>query len=318
MYMKHCSGVVALCALLAGCATPQAPVKAVQAPVASAPVRQQAFAPAQPTLKRKIAIGRFSNSTNYGRALLMDGQKDPLAEQASDMLMARLVDTGQFIVLERGDLDAVKAENLITGDSSTFLVGADALVFGSVTQFGRSTEGQVGFLSSTKNQTASATVEIRLVDPHTGVAFFSTSGSGTASVEASEVAGFGSRAAYDSTINGRAIAAAISDLTTNVIQKLQERPWTTDILDISGKRVQISGGPKQGIKVGDEFIVETKGKTVRSGQTGLPITLPGNQTARIKVVSFFGDGDAEGATADVISGAVEASERTDLIVKETR
>jgi curli biogenesis system outer membrane secretion channel CsgG len=301
---------IAVCAIgLTACATPQPVPKQVAAPPAPPPaIRQQAFLPAQPTLKRKIAIARFSNSTNYGRALLMDGQKDPLAEQASDMLMARLVDTGQFIVLER-DVDAVQAETV---------VGADALIVGSVTQFGRQTEGQVGFLSATKKQTASATVEIRLVDPRTGVAFFSTAGTGQADVEAGEVAGFGSRAAYDSTITDKAIAAAISDLTTNVIQKLQERPWTTDILDVSGNQVRISGGPTQGLKVGDEFVVETKGKTVTSGQSGLPITLPGTQVARIKVVSFFGEGNAEGATAQIVSGAVSGAERASLVVKEVR
>ena len=195
------------------------------------------------------------------------------------MLMARLVDTGQFMVFERGDIDAVKGEaGFATGPAQ--LAGADALIIGSVTQFGRQTEGKTGFLSSTLRQTASATVEIRLVDAKTGLAFFSTSGSGKASAEASEVAGFGSRAAYDSSLNDRAIAAAISDLTTNVVQKLTERPWTTDILDVSGVQVMISGGAKQGIKIGDEFVVEEKGKTVISGQSGLPITLPGTQIAR--------------------------------------
>jgi len=247
----------------------------------------------------------------------MDGQKDPLAEQASDMLMARLVNTGQFIVLERGDIDAVKAEAQLTG-KSTQLVGADTLVIGSVTQFGRQTEGQVGFLSSTKKQSASATVEVRLVDTRTGVAFFSTSGTGTASVEAGEIAGFGSRAAYDSTLTDRAIGAAISDLTTNVIQKLKQRPWTTDILDVSGNQVQISGGSRQGIKLGDEFAVETKGRVVTSEQSDIPITLPGKQIARIRVVSFFGEGNAEGSTAEIVNGNITQAQRASLIVKEIR
>lgn len=270
-----------------------------------------------PTLKRKIAIGRFSNSTNYGRALLLDDQKDPLAEQASDMLTTRLVDTGQFLVFERQDINTVKAEGDVTGKAAQ-LIGVDALIVGSVTQFGRKTEGQVGFLSSTKKQTASATVEIRLVDARTGLAFFSTSGSGSATVEASETAGFGSRAAYDSTLTDRAIGAAISDLTTNVIQKLKERPWMTDILDVQGSQVMISGGSQQGIKPGDEFIVESKGKTITSGQSGLPITLPGTEVARIRVASFFGNGDAEGSIAQVVSGSVSQAQRTSLIVKENR
>lgn len=312
-------GVVALCAIsLSACATPQSAPKVVQAPPPATPVAAPASSPVgAPVLKRKIAIGRFSNSTNYGRALLFDGQKDPLAEQASDMLMSRLVDTGQFLVFERGDIDVVKNEVVLNGDVPK-LVGVDALIFGSVTQFGRQTEGQVGFLSSTKRQTASATVELRLVDARTGLAFFSTSGTGSASVEAGEVAGFGSRAAYDSTLTDRAIAASISDLTTNVIQKLRDRPWMTDILEVTGDRVQISGGSNQGLKVGDEFIVESKGRTVTSGQTGLPITLPGTQVARIRVLGFFGQGDAEGSTAQIVSGNIPAGNTSALVVREVR
>jgi curli biogenesis system outer membrane secretion channel CsgG len=313
-----CIGVIAIGAIsLTACATPPTATKMVAAPVVPNAVREAAMQPIAPSLKRKIAIGRFSNSTNYGRALLMDGQTDPLAEQASDMLMTRLIDTGQFLVFERADLDVVKNEAAITGNTAQ-LVGVDALIVGSVTQFGRETEGQVGFLSSTKRQSASATVEIRLVDARTGLAFFSTSGSGTASVEAGEVAGFGSRAAYDSTLNDRAIAAAISDVTTNIVQKLQERPWTTDILAVSGSQVQISGGPHQGIKIGDTYIVESKGKTVVSGQSGLPITLPGTEVARIRVTSFFGAGDSEGSTAEIVSGTVPATQRASLIVREAQ
>jgi curli biogenesis system outer membrane secretion channel CsgG len=303
--------------VLVACATPQTPPKIVSVPPPPPDVKAAAMQATTPTLKRKIAIGRFSNSTNYGRALLLDDQKDPLAEQASDMLSTRLINTGQFLVFERQDINVVKAEAEITGQAAQ-LVGVDALIVGSVTQFGRQTEGQVGFLSSTKRQTASATVEIRLVDAHSGLAFFSTTGSGSASVEAGEVAGFGSRAAYDSTLTDRAIGAAISDLTSNVIQKLQERPWMTDILDVSGNQVQISGGLRQGVKVGDEFVVETKGKTVVSGQSGLPITLPGTQVARIRIASFFGTGETEGATAQIVSGSISQAQRTSLIVKEAR
>ena len=80
------------------------------------------------TLKRRISVGRFSNATQYGRALLLPGEKDPLADQAADMLAARLVDTGKFIVLERRDVDAIKSEQTLVGGSNT--VGSDTLLLG--------------------------------------------------------------------------------------------------------------------------------------------------------------------------------------------
>jgi curli biogenesis system outer membrane secretion channel CsgG len=316
MKILHILVLSAAAAVLGACATVQEPPVRVAAPVAAAPAAAQL--PAVPTLKRKIAIARFSNSTRYGRSLLLEGEADPLAEQAGDMLMSRLVDTGRFMVFERNNLGAIARENEIMKiEPGANLVGVDALVVGSVTEFGRKTEGQSGFLSSTKKQVAVATVEARLVDPRTGLAFFSATGTGEAAVESGEVAGFGSRAGYDASINDAAIAAAVSDLTSELVGRLQGRRWSTDILRADGARVFISGGTRQGIKVGDRFAIETRGETVKSGQTGLPITLPGSRIAELRVVGFFGEDEySEGAVADVVSGGITGREVSSLVVVE--
>lgn len=276
---------------------------------------QPVVASAGPTLKRKIAVGRFSNSTRYGKALLLEAERDPLADQAADMLAAKLVDSGQFLVFERNDLDALTREQ--GGAAAAKLVGVDTLLVGSVTQFGRKVEGQAGFLNSKMRQVASATVEVRLVDVRTGQAFFSTTGSGSAIVELGEVAGFGSRAGYDSTLNDKAISAAISDLMTNVLQKLHERRWFTDVLQIRGDQVFLSGGAGQGLKVGDVLVVEAAGETITSGQTGLPITLPGHPIARLEVTSFFGDTpEAQGTIAHIVQGQIPTTDLSKLRVVE--
>jgi curli biogenesis system outer membrane secretion channel CsgG len=312
------AAVVASTLVVGACATVDKPPERVAAPLAS--VATTPVAPAVPTLKRKIAVARFSNSTQYGKALLTGGELDPLAAQAADMLSARLIDTGKFMVFERNDLGALKSESeILHVDPSANLVGVDALIIGSVTEFGRKTEGQSGFLSSTKKQTAVATVEARLVDPRTGLAFFSASGKGNSAVESGEVAGFGSRAAYDSSINDSAISAAISDLASELVGKLQGRRWKTDVLRIDGNRVFISGGKSQGLKVGDKFAVETQGETVKSGQSGLPITLPGERVAEIEVASFFGDGEyAEGSAANITSGSLSGRDPKSLVVVEDK
>lgn len=302
--------LVALPASMANAGMPKPPIE-VAAPIAPAAI------PTRPTLKHKIAIGRFTNSTRYGKALLMDSERDPLADQAADMLTARLVDTGQFLVFERSNLDVLAREQGAATSGKT--VGVDALIIGSVTEFGRKVEGKAGFLNSKMRQVASATVEVRLVDVATGQAFFSTTGTGTASVEAGEVAGFGSLAGYDSTLNDKAISAAVSDLMTNVVQKLQERRWFTDVLQVRGEQVFLSGGPSQGLKVGDILSVETAGETMISGQTGLPITLPGQAVARIQIESFFGETAAtEGAIARVVQGQASTSNLKSLRVVEIR
>ena len=306
-------------ALVSACATVEAPPERVASPAVTESTQAAALVAVKPTLKRRIAVARFSNSTRYGKGLLYDGENDPLADQARDMLVKRLVETGQFLVFERDNLEELSLERSLLGtEGTTDLVGVDAVVIGSVTEFGRKTEGQVGFLSSTKKQTVEAAVEARLVDPRTALAFFSASGKGETSTESGEVAGFGSRAAYDASLNDAAIAAAISDLTSEIIGKLTDRPWSTDVLRVEEGRVFISGGSRQGLKVGDRFVIETVGETITSGQSGLPITLPGNKLAEVEITSFFGDSEySEGSIATIVSGVLGADGEK-LVVREAK
>ena len=295
---------------------------AVGGEVAVAPsvVSVPAVSGQHPVLKRKIAIARFTNISRYGKSLLADSDRDPLAEQAADMLTARLVESGKFMVFERSATEALQREMALAGGRSSSPTGVDAVVIGSVTEFGRKVDGAAGFLNSSLRQTATGTVEVRLVDVRTGQAFFSSKGTGSASTTAKEVAGFGSRAGYDATLNDKAISAAISDLINNLIAKLSERRWSSDVLQVrKGGTVLISGGSAQGLSIGDRFDVETKGEVITSGQSGLPITLPGDHLAQIEIVSFFGDQpENEGAVAKIVDGGLGDHLPKDLIVVERK
>jgi curli biogenesis system outer membrane secretion channel CsgG len=316
--MRNRLGGSGLLLLLAACATPgQRPV-GVEAPASQAQqVQAQAAAqaPGAPRYKRKVAIGRFTNESNYGRSLLNDADLDRIGKQASDMLSSRLVQSQQFLVLERPDAVKLEREQKVVGSGS--LVGADSLIMGSVTEFGRSTTGKTGFLSSTKMQTAKAKVDIRLVDVKTGLAYFSAQGAGEASVEVGEVAGFGSRSEYDATLNDRAIAAAISDVIDRLVAKLTDRPWRTDILEVQGNQVFVSGGKRQGLRVGDELVVMASGQTIKSAQSGFDVTLPPKQVATLKVAQNFGDDETnEGSVCELTGGAVDKAALPKLFVTQ--
>lgn len=292
-------GIAAIIGL--GCATVSTPEYVPVAHPAQV-VAQANLLPAK-LLKRKVAVARFSNETRYGRSLLQDGDLDPLGKQASDMMYNRLISSGQFLVFERPDLDKLRREQHLTGQEN--LIGVDTLIVGSVTEFGRSTAGKVGFLSATKNQVAKAKVEVRLIDVKTGQAFFTATGSGEANTETGSIAGYGSRADYDATLNDRAIGAAITDLMNGIVNKLSERQWRTDILKVEGSRVYISGGERQGLKQGDRLAVMREGQKVKSQQTGFEITLPTERIAILKVISLFGESEAnEGAVCEQVEGAI--------------
>lgn len=319
--MKKIATVAAALAL-AGCATQTPHVAVKEAPVSQ---EQQITAQKKATelaqrqvlsLKRKIAIGRMTNETNYGRSLLRDDHMDPLGKQLSDMLSTRLINSGNFVVFERPDLSRIEQERQMFGAGGE-LVGVDTLVVGSLTEFGRNVTGESGFLSSTKTQLAHAKVELRLVDVNTGQAFFSATGAGEATLESASVAGFGSRAAYDGTLTDKAIAAAISEVIDDMIQKMMERPWKTYILDVVDGQIFISGGQSQGLSAGKQLRVMTAGKKIKSKQTGFTVTLPGAEVAKVEVISTFGDNENnEGSVVRVISGSLDGHSLDKLEIVE--
>ena len=153
----------------------------------------------------------------------------------------------------------------------------------------------------------------------TGYVFFTASGSGDANTESGQIAGYGSKADYDATLNDRAIGAAISDVQNALVAKLDERPWRTDILKVDGHQAYISGGSRQGLKIGDTLSIMKSGETIKSAQTGFDISLPAKTIGQIKVVSFFGDNETnEGAVADITSGTLTEADRGGLYIGESK
>ena len=52
-------------------------------------------------IKRKVAIGRFSNETQYAKGVFYDKENDPMGKQALDILSSKLAASGKFMLLER-------------------------------------------------------------------------------------------------------------------------------------------------------------------------------------------------------------------------
>lgn len=313
-----CWGIICLFSI-SGCATVSEEIQPRESQIPRS--KQQAAqkeisTPAKKTYKRKIAIVRFSNETTYGRSLLLDKDLNRIGKQTSDMLASRLIKSGRFLVFERTDLNKLLEEQKISSVANE-LVGVDTVIAGSVTEFGRSVTGESGFLSSTKIQTAKAKVDIRLIDLRTGHAFFSAIGAGTATTESSKTFGFGNVAAYDATLNDKVIASAISDVIDKLVSSLEKRPWRTDILDIEGEQIFISGGKLQGLKIGDLLSVMKPGKAIKSKQSGFNVSLPPTKVASIKVVSFFGENETnEGSICTPIEGNIDISMIRDFYVAE--
>lgn len=243
------------------------------------------FAQTEKTIKRKVAIGRFSNETQYGKGIFYDKENDPMGKQALDILSAKLAQSGKFILLERSDLDLLVQES---GESMQ-KIGADYIILGSITEFGRKNEGQQKVFSNTKVQTVEAGVSIRIVDAYTGLIIYSDEAKGMAETSTKEVMGIGGQSSFDATLSDKAISAAISQLVDNIINKCTDKPWKSYILSVEDGSYIISGGASQGLTAGDIFNVYLKGKTVKNPQTGMDVELPGKKIGAVTVTMSVGD-----------------------------
>ena len=269
-------------------------------------------------LKRKVAIGRFSNETQYAKSVFYDKANDPMGKQASDILSTRLAASEKFLLIERQDYDKIVNE-LNTGGGMSQKIGADYLVIGSITEFGRKTIGNQKVFSSSKEQIVEAAVSIRLVDVSTGIIIYSGEAKGEATVEDKRVLGFGKTADYDATLSDKAISAAITKLVENIINKCLNNPWKAYLLSVENGVYIISGGKTQGIEPGNIFSITERGKKVKNPQTGLNIELPGKVVATVKIDQTMGDTpEDEVSMASLTDGAIDVTSLDKYFITEKK
>lgn len=269
-------------------------------------------------IKRKVAIGRFSNETQYAKGIFYDKDNDPMGKQALDILSAKLATSGKFILLERSDLASL-LEEAKKGDGELSTIGADYMIIGSITEFGRKNTGKNGVFSSTKTQMVEAAVAVRIVDVSTGLIIYSDEGKGSAEITTKTTMGVGGNASYDATLSDKAISEAIGQLVENIINKCTDKPWRSYFLSYDNDAQLIAGGASQGIKAGSTFAVKTKGKKVKNPQTGTMIELPGKRIGTVTVVSTDGDTpETEYSIVTYSGNAIDEKNLSTYIIEEIR
>ncbi|AXQ27642.1 hypothetical protein D0B54_02675 [Solimonas sp. K1W22B-7] len=219
--MKKLSSGIALAAILAlaGCATEShRTLEVAKVESAGTPWRGA---------RSPISVGKFDNRSSYMRGIFSDGV-DRLGGQAKTILVTHLQQTGRFNVLDRDNMAEIGQEAKLKGTAQK-LKGADYVVTGDVTEFGRKEVGDqqlFGILGSGKEQIAYAKVNLNIVDVGTSEVVFSSQGSGEYSLSNREVIGFGGTASYDSTLNGKVLDLAIREAVNNLVRGVESGAWT--------------------------------------------------------------------------------------------
>lgn len=173
-----------------------------------------------------IAVGKFDNRSSYMRGIFSDGV-DRLGSQAKTILITHLQQTNRFNVLDRDNMAEAEREAAIKNQRQA-LKGANYLVTGDVTEFGRKETGDVqlfGILGRGKSQVAYAKIALNIVDIATSQVVYSTQGAGEYALSNREVIGFGGRASYDSTLNGKVIDLAMREAVEKLVNAIDSGAW---------------------------------------------------------------------------------------------
>ncbi|MGD8910959.1 MAG: CsgG/HfaB family protein [Chromatiales bacterium] len=205
-------------AVLSGCATEQSrSLEVAKVATASAPYHGS---------RSPISVGKFDNRSSYMRGLFSDGV-DRLGSQAKTILITHLQQTGRFSVLDRDNMQETSQEAGFKKITQQ-IKGADFVVTGDVTEFGRKEVGDkqlFGLLGRGKSQVAYAKVSLNIVNVQTSEVVFSAHGAGEYSLSNREVIGFGSTASYDSTLNGKVLDLAIREAVNNLTVGIDSGAW---------------------------------------------------------------------------------------------
>lgn len=211
-----------LVALLTGCATESHRTLTPETVPSSKTVYQG--------VKHVLVVGKFQNRSAYMRGIFSDGF-DQLGSQAKTILKTHLQQSGRFDVVDRENMDEIAQEAKLRGAQQQ-LQGAQVVLTGDVTEFGRRTTGDTqlfGILGYGKKQVAYTKVALNVVDVKTSRIIYSVQGAGEYELSNREIIGFGSSAGYDATLNGKVLNLAIMEAVNNLVNGLERGEWNPSL-----------------------------------------------------------------------------------------
>ena len=208
--MKKLLACVVAVAALTGCATESH--QAIQVEKVASAARPYAGP------RTLVAVGKFDNRSSFMRGVFSDGV-DRLGSQAKTILISHLQQTNRFNVLDRDNMQELQQEAAYKKQGQN-IKGADFVVTGDVTEFGRKEVGDhqlFGIVGRGKTQVAYAKVTLNVVNIATSEVVYSTAGAGEYSLSNREVLGFGGTASYDATLNGKVLDLAMREAVEKLV-----------------------------------------------------------------------------------------------------
>ena len=252
--------------------------------------------------KKTIAVLSFENKTSYEGKLA-------LGEDFSEQLTEALVNSGQFTVVTRRELEAVMTEQDLSAtnrvaESKTALKGklipAQLIIKGAVTgfesqatgggtdvRFGNFGAGDFGISGETVHAHVACIVYI--IDSSTGQVLDSERVEGKA-----RAGGLGFDWEYDDTIAlgtagfkktplGKAMKETIDEAVRYIAAELASLPWEGRVVKAEESTVYINAGAGDNVQKGDVFTVYGESEVLTDPMTGLMLGSEKSESAKIIV-----------------------------------
>lgn len=250
--------------------------------------------------KKRIAVLTFENKMSnrwWDRSWNIE-------DRLTEMVITELMKTNRFIVVERGSLNEVLAEQDLAVDGRVRrgtearigeVLGAQVLVKGAVTEFiEKESGGGAGIVLrgigiAGKSNTGHVAIDIRLIDATTGQILQSHRAEGK--IKSTGIGGIAffrgialGGTTYKKTALGKATRQAVVDATRFILDKMENRPWQGRVVKVAGKKLYVNGGGNLGISSGMFFTVFSKGEELIDPDTGMSLGSAITRIGTVRVV----------------------------------
>jgi curli biogenesis system outer membrane secretion channel CsgG len=260
--------------------------------------------------KKRVAVMNFDYATVQSGVQAIFGANQDIGKGIADLLVDKLVTDGVYSVIERKALDKVLAEqNFSNSDRAdptsaakiAKVLGVDAIVIGSITQFGRDDKqtniggGAVGRLTgrfgvggvSKKEANAVVAVTARLIDTSTAEILASVTGRGESTRSGTGLIGAGGSGTaaaggvidmrstnFANSILGEAVGASVKSVAQQLEAKAGALPTRTVSIEglvadaAADGTIIVNVGSAAGVKIGDVLQIKRVSRKITDPATG--------------------------------------------------
>lgn len=265
--------------------------------------------------KKRIAVLMFDDrsSSNFRWA-----SYKTVGEGVMEMVITELVKTGNYMVIERSQIDAIIQEQgfqqsgMVSEETAVALgkiLGVELAVFGTVTEFGYSNNRKnvrvPGVNVRVGNNKATVAIDLRIVSVTTGQILTAKDvreeKTATSLGVDTRKYDFSDQKSFDQSIVGKAARKAVESVIKLIDKDAERIPWQAKVVIMQGEKVYINSGVVDGVKVGEVFTVYRPGQKLIDPDTGLELGAIDEKIGMIKVVDNQA-ADGKVAICEIISG----------------